>query len=62
MDKTTKYRVKICETYVSCLDVDVPDGENPRDYIKRLCSNGEIDITLRFDTMTRDIDMIGNGI
>lgn len=59
MDKTTKYKARICEAYIAWLDVDVPDGENPHDYIERLCSNGEIDITHKCDDFNRSVEIVG---
>lgn len=52
-----KYTARICETYISKIEVDVPDGENPHDYIEKLCSNGEIDVTHKCDDFTRSVDI-----
>lgn len=53
-----RYNVRICETYISHIDVDVPNGMDPHDYIEQLCSNGEIDVTHQCDDFTRSVSDI----
>ncbi len=56
-NNSTKYTARICETYNSVIEVDVPYGENPRSYIEQLCSNGEIDVTHKCDNFTRIVNV-----